>query len=1695
MERLSEVHGSAGALAATDVPEIPIPDSGLSEVFEKQVAETPDAVAVEYGPNGEHRLSYTELNARADSLARRLVAHGARRGGRVGVLVERSAAVVVTLLALAKTGAAYVPLDARSPEARLGAILDGSDCVLLVVDASTEQHPVAAGRRTVLIGEGDVADGMSDGVQPPYDAAVDEPGAEAPGADDVLCVMHTSGSTGIPKGVRVTHRNLLALALDRVWRGGAHERVLFHSPHAFDASAYEIWVPLLSGGRVVVAPEEINAPLLRRLVGSGRVTALWLTAGLFGALATGDPGCLNGAREVWAGGDVVPAHAVRRVVDACPGITLYNGYGPTETTTFATRHRIHPGPPVDGDIPIGRPMDHTRVYLLDEELRPVTDGETGQLYVAGAHVTAGYAGDEALTRERFLPDPFGERGERMYATGDLARKDAAGDLRYVGRADRQVKVNGFRIEPGETEAALVRQPSVAQASVVVDKDGDGGGRMTAYVVLEDGAQDGSGDGSGVDVVALCRALRDELPSYLVPDDVVTLPRLPLTTNGKIDRARLAETSGVPALVERWVRRRPTEPAVHDPVTGTRLTYARLWQRSGRLAAALAGRGVGPGDLVAVDLPRSADLVVAFLGIARAGAAYLPLDLKAPPERVAELLAESGAVAAVAGERTRVPASTPVLHPDGGDDAGRPPVLATRSGEDPLYVTYTSGSTGRPKGVAVPHRAVERLVEGAEYCPIEPGDRVASTCNPAFDVTTCEIWSTLCAGGTVVPLPTVTDLALDEWVALVRDQGIAVMFLTTSLFHTAAWELPDAFSTLRTLVVGGEQLDLAATRRVLAAGGPRRLVNGYGPTEATAFATWFLCTEESLAGRERIPIGGPLQRTTAYVLDDELRQVSAGEPGELCLGGPGVALGYLHREELTAERFVTVPGTGERLYRTGDLARLLPDEELEMLGRRDRQVKLRGFRIELEEVERAAVATGLVEAAFVEKTDDSNLAACVLPDASTAVARQDLPGALSARLAERLPEYMIPARWLVLDELPIGSTGKADRARMLELLTSQPEQDGSAPQVEDLRTPTERTLAAMWSELLEVPVTSRDASFFDLGGHSLRGVTLVARIRERLGVRLRLRDLFRAPVLADLAARIDTEAEPGEQSPAAQPVPAPQEIEATAFQQQIWLAETLDPQPGLYNVPFAWRVDGHLDTDRLAAALERVVARHEALRTTFARRADGLRQLVGGPWRPEIGTRRADGQEHLAALLRAAAADPFDLVAGPLLRARLIDGPDGQVLALTAHHIIFDAGSLPVLLEDLREEYEAGGTGPLGAPGPQFRELAAVTERPDPEALARWTDRLSDAPSRLALAAPAAPEPHGTVPLDLPDGLLRRMRPLQERLGMSWFMVASAALAALLHRVTGDTALTFGFPVNTREGDGFARVVGPCLNTVVVPSRCGEDTTVGELLEAVRDSVLDALEDANVPFGHVVEALNPPRSAGATPYLDVVLAPQTRAETPPRIGDATLSALEGTQGSATYGKFALTVGLTVTGERLSGELVYRGDRLSADAVRELARLYPAFLAAFAEQSGTTLARLAASLGVPEGAMRAEETTAPAVAADAPGTSPASDVEQRVAAIWASVLGLDPDRMPGGDANFFDCGGTSLKLVTLHAELCRAFGTEPPIQRLFESTTVGAMARLVERRDEQPAAAANAASDLDARAAARRRTRRPGTGGRI
>jgi amino acid adenylation domain-containing protein len=601
----------------------------------------------------------------------------------------------------------------------------------------------------------------------------------------------------------------------------------------------------------------------------------------------------------------------------------------------------------------------------------------------------------------------------------------------------------------------------------------------------------------------------------------------------ISRQSPPAPTNVHGLVARWVHRTPKAFAVTETESGRSLTYEELWHRAGWLAADLAGV---QRRLVAVAASPSVDLVVALLGILRAGAAYVPLDPHAPADRLAAILREAGdppvvVAAGEPGERWagRLAGRPVVRVPAGGGCADDVEVGA----DSPAYVSFTSGSTGRPKGVVVPHRAVARLVLEPNYCTISPGDRVANMANPAFDATTFELWSTLTAGGTVVVLPTPAELPVDEWIARVAGAAVDTMFLTTSMFHTIARERPSAFATLANLVVGGEQLDLAVSRRVLAAAPPGRLVNGYGPTETTTFAAAYECTEESLRGMAKVPIGYPLQRTELLVLDERLDPVAPGEVGELCVGGPGVALGYLGQPELTATTFVE--REGRTIYRTGDLVRELPGGALEVVGRRDRQVKVRGFRIELEEIEHATAATGLVDAVFVEKVGEGPNAALVgfvLPAGDAD--RDGLAGVLRARLAETLPGYMIPARWVPLDAVPLGPTGKADRTAMLAMLTAPSRTPTPAtPATPDPVGPPEpvrqtkfAVVGQVVAEVLGVDGVAASDNFLDLGGNSILAVRIASRIGARLAVDVEPAELLLAETLAEFAGTLPSGAVAG-----------------------------------------------------------------------------------------------------------------------------------------------------------------------------------------------------------------------------------------------------------------------------------------------------------------------------------------------------------------------------------------------------------------------------------------------------------------------------------------------------------------------------------------------------------------------------------------
>ncbi|MET8751561.1 amino acid adenylation domain-containing protein [Streptomyces sp. NPDC004667] len=523
-------------LAAYNDTAVPGAACGLAhERFAEQARRTPGRTAVSYE---DESLTYAELDARANALAHRLVEAGVGRDAAVGLLLERTPYLLVAALAVLKCGAAYVPLDPRLPEARVDMIMeDVAARVLLVREEHAELPQVAR----------QLARGVR--VLSVDTPVVGYPGTDpgiAVGEDALMYVMFTSGSTGRPKGVGVTHRNVVELVTDRCWDLAHHRRMLVHSAIGFDASTYELWVPLLNGGQLVIAPGDgTDVAELDHTIRTHEVSAAYFTMGLFHVMADEGLDTLKLLDEVWTGGDVASPSALQRVLEHCPETVLVHSYGPTETT-FASHHQRFPltEREVRG-VYLGAALDNTRVHVLDERLRPVPVGVPGEMYLAGTQVARGYVGRPGLTAERFVADPFAADGGRMYRTGDLVHWTAGGELRFIGRADGQIKLRGFRIEPGEIEETLARHPGVGQVSVVVFEDGPGGKRLVAYAVPR--------AGHTLTEAALLRWAADELPEHMVPSAAVLLDAIPLTVNGKPDRAALPAPAAAPRGTGRAAR--------------------------------------------------------------------------------------------------------------------------------------------------------------------------------------------------------------------------------------------------------------------------------------------------------------------------------------------------------------------------------------------------------------------------------------------------------------------------------------------------------------------------------------------------------------------------------------------------------------------------------------------------------------------------------------------------------------------------------------------------------------------------------------------------------------------------------------------------------------------------------------------------------------------------------------------------------------------------------------------------------------------------------------------------------------------------------------------------------------------------------------------------------------------------------------
>jgi amino acid adenylation domain-containing protein len=559
-----------------------------------------------------------------------------------------------------------------------------------------------------------------------------------------------------------------------------------------------------------------------------------------------------------------------------------------------------------------------------------------------------------------------------------------------------------------------------------------------------------------------------------------------------------------------------------------LTYRELNRRANQLAHYLRKRGVGPESLVGICVERSLEMVVGLLGILKAGGAYVPLDPDYPKDRLGFMMQDSQ-VAAVLTQQEMVehlPQHTSeVIKLDRDwEEISRQSEENLRSGgtaENLAYVIYTSGSTGRPKGISIPHKAIHRLVFNTNYIGLEPSDRIAQASNASFDAATFEIWGALLYGAQLVGISKDVVLSPRAFSAEIRARNISTLFLTTALFNLLASEAPGTFQSVRHLLFGGEAVDPRWVDEVLTEGPPKRLLHVYGPTETTTFASFHL-VEQVPQGATTIPIGCPISNTEIYLLDQNLQPVPIGVPGELHIGGDGLARGYLNSPELTSEKFIPHPFSeqaGARLYKTGDLARYLPDGSIEFLGRLDHQVKIRGFRIELGEIETVlARHPAIRDTVVIVREDipgDKRLVAYVVEqeqlDRDHGVS--DLRGFVRAKL----PEYMVPSAFVVLESMPLTPNGKVDRSAFPVPGHTSAE---SAGKFEAARTPTEELLVGIWSEVLGVKEVSVHDNFFDLGGHSLLATVLISRIRNAFHMELPLHVLFEAPTLAELAEQIE-----------------------------------------------------------------------------------------------------------------------------------------------------------------------------------------------------------------------------------------------------------------------------------------------------------------------------------------------------------------------------------------------------------------------------------------------------------------------------------------------------------------------------------------------------------------------------------------------
>ncbi|WP_448724800.1 non-ribosomal peptide synthase/polyketide synthase [Pseudomonas farris] len=1027
------------------------------------------------------------------------------------------------------------------------------------------------------------------------------------------------------------------------------------------------------------------------------------------------------------------------------------------------------------------------------------------------------------------------------------------------------------------------------------------------------------------------------------------------------------------LIEAQALRTPQATAL--VFEGQSLSYAQLNRQANQLAHRLIERGVGPDQLVGIAIDRSLEMLIGLLAILKAGGAYVPLDPQYPEDRLAHMIEDSGlqlllTQAHLIGQLP-IPADVQTLLLDPQGEHARsyseadPQVVI--SGEHLAYAIYTSGSTGKPKGVMVRHQALVNFVVSMVKEPgIDAQDRMLSLTTFSFDIFGLEIYGPLLSGARVVLVDKQTAQDPQALLEMIRQQAVTVVQATPSTWRMLLDHEQAPILQGCKFLCGGEALADDLAQRMLGLAG--QVWNLYGPTETTIWsAAWQLTREQ------RQPyLGKPIANTTLYILGDDLAPNPAGSIGELLIGGDGLARGYHDRAAMTAERFLPDPfGNGARLYRTGDLACHRHDGVLEYMGRIDHQVKIRGFRIELGEIEARLLEQPAVREVAVlaqEALGSQQLVAYVVApqlDLNAADDQLRMRDELKARLKECLPEFMVPAHVLFLASLPLTPNGKLNRKALPAVDASQLQTRYVAPQSE-----RQQQVAAIWQDVLKLDRVGLTDNFFELGGHSLLVTQVVSRVRRMLEIQVPLRSLFEHSTLQDFVQALG--AEPGEQSPAMTRVDRDQPLALSFAQERQWFLWKMDPDSAAYNIPTALRMRGELDKSALQQSFQALVERHESLRTAFVEEDGRTWQVIRPQGRVSFVEQRlaASDEASIKAFVEQETQRPFDVLDGSLVRFVLLQvGEQDHVLVLTLHHIVSDAWSLQVMIDDLMGLYSAisqGRPAELPALPVQYADYAvwqrqwmAAGERD--RQLTYWTEKLGSEQPLLELPLdhprPAQQSFRGArLPITLDESLSNELKALARRENVTLFMLLLGSFQTLLHRYSGQADIRVGVPIANRNRLETERLIGFFVNTQVLRAEFDGQLTGAQLLQQVKQTAMAAQMHQDLPFEQLVDALQPQRNLSHSPLFQAMFnhrseAASTLAESLPGID------LENLSWEHRTAQFDLTLDTSDNPQGLHASLTYATDVFEPSTIKRMGRHWLNLLRGLVEDINRPVGQLA------------------------------------------------------------------------------------------------------------------------------------------